>query len=431
MKKILMYWLISLFITSCGGGSGGGSGTESDDSGASESSGNDNSGTPTSSDGDNSNGDSSSNSMSIEQLRNQVTLAAYDENEVRNNTPYPVLHPIKAREVIDLDIKSVCDANNLTTELDLVNPNFWIAQDREDNRLIGFCATDKPLLDGFYNNTGTLLVTDLNGQRLYSQPGFQAGTDRFAYNDERNELVYLWDRFSGVSVSNVEVTFIDILNTSSTSKKITLDSFNQQFPNDNRNSVSFTGSGLFGIEYTVSGSFRPSDGLLQSSRTFFALIDANRSQSNIRYINVEGLANFYRAEIFPQFDSSDISARITYLKDDKVEGSISVPNAPGSNPSHTNYSYTMPSEALDLLVDASNRYANGIPNTGSDSNGSADDGDNIDCNNAWQGDQNDFQVAVQCETACVYAQAGQQQGVDASCNILDGFNARSQCSVCN
>ncbi|NVK25875.1 MAG: hypothetical protein HWE10_13180 [Gammaproteobacteria bacterium] len=52
------------------------------------------------------------------------------------------------------------------------------------------------------------------------------------------------------------------------------------------------------------------------------------------------------------------------------------------------------------------------------------------CDSAWKGNPDDIQVAMTCNTACVYKAAGSQEGVSASCQIIEGYGASSSCSAC-
>jgi hypothetical protein len=56
----------------------------------------------------------------------------------------------------------------------------------------------------------------------------------------------------------------------------------------------------------------------------------------------------------------------------------------------------------------------------------------LNCSSAWTGHPDDLQVSLQCETACLYQNAGVTAGVSASCQILNGWNATGSCSsVCS
>ena len=94
----------------------------------------------------------------------------------------------------------------------------------------------------------------------------------------------------------------------------------------------------------------------------------------------------------------------------------------------------------DTVLDTWQSTGNFIsgPNSNDSSGGSNTGGSNtgsegsIDCNNAWSG-VDDFQVISQCLAACSNANAGIQQGVDASCSILKNFAGSDLtpfCSVC-
>lgn len=53
-----------------------------------------------------------------------------------------------------------------------------------------------------------------------------------------------------------------------------------------------------------------------------------------------------------------------------------------------------------------------------------------DPNTVWTGAPNDIQVSTQCQAACVYANAGNQQGKDATCSIVAQWGATASCSIC-
>jgi len=51
-------------------------------------------------------------------------------------------------------------------------------------------------------------------------------------------------------------------------------------------------------------------------------------------------------------------------------------------------------------------------------------------NTVWTGNPSDVQVSTQCQTACVYADGGSEQGRAASCAIVAQFGATASCSIC-
>jgi len=51
-------------------------------------------------------------------------------------------------------------------------------------------------------------------------------------------------------------------------------------------------------------------------------------------------------------------------------------------------------------------------------------------NTVWTGNPADIQVSTECQTACVYADAGNQQGRNAACSIVAQWGATASCSIC-
>lgn len=98
--------------------------------------------------------------------------------------------------------------------------------------------------------------------------------------------------------------------------------------------------------------------------------------------------------------------------------------------------YTMPSSVGDYQYNANGdpspygAYAYASNGTSSGGTGGGSSATTCDPNTVWTGAPNDIQVSTQCQTACVYANAGSQQGKDAACAIIAQWGATSSCSVC-
>gem|GEM_PF-6617503 len=96
--------------------------------------------------------------------------------------------------------------------------------------------------------------------------------------------------------------------------------------------------------------------------------------------------------------------------------------------------YSTPnSYSSDILYYNSNKDPSPYGSYGSGSFGGSggSTGGNV-CNEAtvWAGDPADVQVSTICQGACVYANAGHQQGLSSSCSIVASWGATSSCSVC-
>ena len=63
--------------------------------------------------------------------------------------------------------------------------------------------------------------------------------------------------------------------------------------------------------------------------------------------------------------------------------------------------------------------------------GGGGSGGSLNCDTVWTGSPSDIQVSSECQTACVYYNAGYQPGVDAACSIVAGWGATSSCTVCH
>lgn len=64
------------------------------------------------------------------------------------------------------------------------------------------------------------------------------------------------------------------------------------------------------------------------------------------------------------------------------------------------------------------------------SSAGATTGTPCDYTTVWTGNPNDIQVSTQCQTACVYADAGNEQGRAAACSIVAQWGATSSCWIC-
>lgn len=72
---------------------------------------------------------------------------------------------------------------------------------------------------------------------------------------------------------------------------------------------------------------------------------------------------------------------------------------------------------------------NSTGGSGSAGSGSGSGSLNCDVSDIWTGASDDVQVYTVCQSACVYGGRSTSEGAQ-TCNILDGYSARSSCTVC-